>query len=230
MRTARFTKRILDRKTKIWSTIIITVFFTVWSVFRITDAISRNLLDVAVKMVETQNALYFKTAYSEKYKVGIDTTKLLDVIKNGKGEILEVDFKIDECEKILMVIIEEMGKNTDSLMAQGYPLFVPLGYMTNNPLLVNLGPKIPVKIATTDVVMGSISTKIADFGLNNALVEIYMDIEITTNTAMPLNEKTTTKKYSALLASKIIAGTVPNFYNGTISKRTENIDIPINGD
>jgi len=217
------------KKDKIVITTIITFLISSFITSKISFYISKNILYAAESYLETENDLIFKKAYIKKNEAGVDVENLIYVVRNSKGEIVEVDFKILECEKLLMAIMEEINKNTDEIMTYGYNLNVPLGYITNSPLLINLGPKIPVKISTTDVALGDVSTKITDFGINNAMVEVYINFSIKVNALTPLNKKTKELNYSALIASKIINGTVPNFYSGTISRTSETFNLPING-
>ena len=173
--------------------------------------------------------MIFKNAFSKKEGAYVDVDNLIKVTKNSKEEIIAIDFDIKECERLMLHIVDEMNEGVNRISTDGYILFVPLGYLTNAPFLLNLGPKIPVKITTTDVVLGEVKTEIHEFGINNALVELYVNFEIETNAILPLKSGTTKQNYSALVASKIINGSVPNFYNRAIKQQTETISLPIDG-
>ena len=58
--------------------------------------------------------------------------------------------------------------------------------------------------------------------MNNALVELYVTIQITENLMTPVIEEDITFTYDVLVASKVINGRVPEIYGGVIDT-TQNI-------
>ena len=215
-------------KNKITIIIAFTMIITFLLVSYISSKISDAIILVSDKMVETENDLTFKEAFAKKSDSGVDTDKLIEIIRNKNDEIVEVDFKVIECEKMLLTVIGEINKEAAKLTSDGYLLNIPLGYITKSPILVNLGPKIPVKIVTTDVVLGDVQTKITEFGINSAMLELYLNFEIKYNATLPLEKQTKVLKYRALVASKVINGKVPDFYNGTFNKKSDTFNLPIN--
>ena len=220
-------KKGLQLKYKILITILVSIVLSFLLISHFSISVSEAVINVAEALIKRENIMMFKKAYSKKFDVPIDAENLIKVEKNSKEEIILVDFNIIDCEKLMIAIIDDMNEGTNFISTEGYILEVPLGYVTNSPLLLNLGPKIPVKITTTDVAVGSVNTSIREFGINNALVEIYINIEIETNAILPLKTGTTKEKYSILVASKIINGKIPSFYGGYISKESNAINLPI---
>lgn len=204
-----------------------SIVFALSIIYNISSLLSEAIINTAEALVKRENILLFKRAFNNKNTLGIDVNDLIIVHKNSSDEIVTVDFKIDDCERIMMSIIEGMNDGTNMISTDGYILDIPLGYMTNSPLLLNLGPKIPVKINTTDIALGSVSTSVREFGINNALIEIYISIEIETNTILPLKSGTSKEVYKILVASKIISGKVPDFYGGHLSKESDTFNLPI---
>ena len=64
-------------------------------------------------------------------------------------------------------------------------------------------------------------------GINNALVEIYVTVELKTDMISPVSEKTNKIDYDVLIASTVINGRVPEFYGGLIQSKSNNFSIPI---
>ena len=214
-------------KYKIILSIVLSVILSFVIVFRFSTKVSNAIINTAEALIKRENTMMFKKAFGSKNQLNINADDLIIVHKNAKEEIMEVDFKIKDCERIMVSIIENMDGSTNMISTEGYIIDVPIGYITNSPLLLNLGPKIPVKITTTDVALGSVSTSIREFGINNVLIEIYINIEIETNAILPLKTGTTKNTFNFLVASKIISGKVPDFYGGYISKESSEINIPI---
>ena len=225
MRNIKFKKHTL--KYKIIVTILFSFCLSFTLIIHISSRLSEAIINTAKALVKRENILLFKKAFNNKNTLGLDVNDLIIVHKNSKEEIVLVDFKIDDCERIMMSIIEGMNEGVNMISTEGYILNIPIGYMTNSPLLLNLGPKIPVKITTTDIALGSVNTSIREFGINNALIEVYISIEIETNTILPLKSGNTKEVYKILVASKIITGSVPNFYGGNFSKESDTISLPI---
>lgn len=213
-------------KYKLIFTVCLTFILSFFLINRFSRLISEAIINTADALIKRENALMFKKAFGNKKNLDIDVYNLLTVQKNSNNEIVAIDFNVADCEKIMIAIVDDMNYGTNMISTDGYILYIPLGYVTNSPLLLNLGPKIPLKISTTDVAMGSVSTNVKEFGINNALIEVYVNIEIETNALLPLKSGTTKEKYSILIASKIINGKVPNFY-GKYSQESSTIDIPI---
>lgn len=87
-----------------------------------------------------------------------------------------------------------------------------MGYLTGSPFLANVGPKVPLKITLIGDVRTDIKTEVRDYGLNNALLKIYIHVEVVTQSIFPLvsSIQTTIVEYPVVL--KIIEGKVPSFY------------------
>ena len=97
--------------------------------------------------------------------------------------------------------------------------------MFNNVFLNDLGPKIPIKINIVGNALTNLKTKITDYGLNNALVEIYINITINEQILTPVAQDSLKTSYNFLIMSSIINGKVPSFYGGTYEKETRLFDI-----
>lgn len=228
MKSAKFKNLKLRTRNKIILTVFTTLFFIFLIFHEISSYISFNLRDYLVARVKKENTLIMKEAFNANTNNSIDVDDLIKVIKNSKEEIVEVEFSLDECQKILENVVDYMNASLDEYNYVGYRLDMPLGYLTNNPLLMNMGPKIPLKIEVDDVALGNVSTTVEPFGINNALVKVFLDIYLNTAILYPfetIEEKVT---FSSLLSSKIIAGVVPDFYNGAINSKSETINLPLN--
>ena len=212
---------------KVMITSIITFCIVIKIVSHFSYALSEAIINTADALIKRENTMIFKQAFSNKEKYGVDLNDLIIVSKNSKDEIVMIDFNIKECERLMMSIVEEMNEPINEISNGGYLLNIPLGYMTNSPLLLNLGPKMPLKVSTTDVVLGSVETKVSEFGINNAMVELYIKFQIEYNAIVPLKSGTYREEYSALVASKIVHGSVPSFYNGGFMRESETINLPI---
>lgn len=226
MKTAKFKKKI-SIKQKIMISITITALMCIYFVNIITTNISESLIFISKRLIIRETDIIYNNIFTDENLENIDTDSLMTIIKNSKDEIIEVEFDISMGEKILTKVVNAMNKETGKYLTEGYMIDVPLGYIAQSPLLVNLGPKIPIKIVALDVIFGNVKTRITEYGINNALVDIYLELNLKINAALPSTEETYTFSYNYLLASKIINGKVPDFYGGVINKESKNFNLPI---
>ena len=158
----------------------------------------------------------------------LDNEELLDVISlnlNNKGELIAVDYKFNIAYEYLsdgLNFLYEKINNLEPSMAyytgEKGIYFVPVGLINHNVLTENLGFKIPIKINfISDIEMG-FKTKVSDYGMNNLLVELYLEIEVENDLITPNTKDSFSEKYEIIIASKVIIGSIPNIYGGVIEK------------
>ena len=168
---------------------------------------------------------------------------ILIITKNKDSEIITVDFNLEQTYIILSEITRRMQENLNELEKgkikidyydsylstgqKGLVLMVPIGAASDYVFLSNLGPKIPVKINFIGAVLTNVKTKITNYGMNNALVELYAYIMITQEVTTPVTYNTLKTEYDVLLAAKMVSGRVPTFYGNSLEKESSLFNIPI---
>lgn len=101
----------------------------------------------------------------------------------------------------------------DEKRYQGFYYTIPLGEATNNVLLGNLGPQIPVRFHMVGDVMADYSRKMEEIGINNYLLEVVINIEVTVQVIIPFSTAEVTVPTSVPVVVSTINGKVPDFYN-----------------
>ena len=105
------------------------------------------------------------------------------------------------------------------LLEKGIIVEVPLGVVTESNLLYNIGPKIPVKLSLIGDVSTGFSTEVVEYGINNALLKLMIDIKVDTKIILPIISDKLTIECSIPIAMKVVQGTIPNYYiNGFTTK------------
>lgn len=191
------------------------------------SSISNKMQSYLVQRVKKENIIFLKDAFSYLLKDEVDLERLLNIVKNSKDEIVQINFDIKESTSILSNIT---GYINDKLKGQnyaGYRLDVPLGMVSNNPMVMNLGPKLPIKVELGKVALGNVRTKVREFGINSALIEVYLEVCINTTIIYPFEVLEEPATYEALVSSTVIQGVVPSFYNGVINSKSDTINLPI---
>ena len=167
-----------------------------------------------------------------------DVMKDIIVInKNKDGEILYVTYDMDQAYFALEVVTQELesaiselehGENNINLKniisgKNGIALKMPMFINSKDMFLSNLGPSIYVPINFVGSVLTNIKTKITDYGINNALVEIYVTVVLDTNLISPVVEKSNKINYDVLVASTVVNGRVPEVYGGLIQSKSNSL-------
>ena len=175
---------------------------------------------------------------------------MYEVIQNNNGEIQTIDFNPKIVNKFLSSTTNVVSGNLKNLeqgkieeisfidssydiknLKNGVISEVPMGIITNNILLSNIGPKIPVKINLIGNVVSSIETKVSNYGINSALVEVIAKVEVTEQVIIPFQTKTIKIVNDIPVAIKIINGSVPEYYgSGRLTESSNILSIPIEND
>lgn len=216
----------------IFITVLLIILLTSYFLKKFNKNINDNLITISEAEIK-------KTTYSlitNKINNSVINSKtvndILVINKNTKDEILFVDFNLDKAYKLLDNIsniltsslknIENSDINilylddTLSHKANGFILNIPFGNTLKTNYFYNLGPKLPVRINFIGSVLTNLKTKVTNYGLNNALVEVYIYIELSNKIITPFKNKELKLEYDAVIASMMIEGEVPSFFNGTL--------------
>ena len=140
--------------------------------------------------------------------INYDTVKINKILTNLTSRI-QYYFQIIESLK------NDDKKNNfrnSEIIKKRAKLYIPMGYLTGSSFLANTGPKIPLKIKLIGDVKTDIKSTVTDYGLNNALLKIYIYVEVVTQSVIPLisNIQKTVVEYPLVL--KVIEGKVPTYY------------------
>lgn len=163
-----------------------------------------------------KDEIYKKVIKSNNFITNEEVNDILYIDKNDSNEIVYLDYNMDKTYKLLNKYIESLKKDNSKSKILTVPFFIA----SDNIIISSLGPKIKFKYEIIDNVKGKIKTKVTDFGVNNALVEMYFELEIGYLVVIPMNKKESVLKTEILISSKVINGKVPTFYGKNIFKES----------
>lgn len=222
----------LKLKTKIVIIILLIISLTYFFVQKYLEVLNPKIIEVANQKITKTFKYYLSTDISYDLLKKITLEDLIIIRKNNNGEILTVDFDLEKSYKVLDEITNvlndkiynlEQGKvamkDHDIVYSENgliikFPLFLASSYA----LISNLGPEVYLKINFIETILTNIKTKVTNYGLNNALLEIYVTVELNQELISPVVKDNFKINYDILIASKIINGRVPEFYeNGIVN-------------
>lgn len=206
------------------------------------------LLDYAQMEARKIASIIINDAVNHKITNDIDIEELFIITRDTNNEVKTIDFNPIVVNQILTettILVQsnlrylEQGKvdmlnlmnnalidyNQDKLK-QGIIYEIPSGVIFGNSFLANIGPKIPVKFSLVGDIVGYINTNVTDYGINNALIEVNIVLELSEQVILPFVSEKITIDTTIPVALKLIQGSVPNYYlNGLNSP---SFALPIN--
>ncbi len=207
-------KERLKRKYYILITFLISLFLFIIIFSLYSKKLNPKLNDYIDFLVKDE--IYKKVIKSNNFITNEEVNDILYIDKNKSNEIVYLDYNMDKTYKLLNKYIESLKKDNSKSKILTVPFFIA----SDNIIISSLGPNVKFKYEIIDNVKGKIKTKVTDFGVNNALVEMYFELEIGYLVVIPMNKKESVLKTEILISSKIINGKVPTFYGKNIFKES----------
>lgn len=228
--------------------VIILIIMIVLTLNFISLKVNPVLLDYAQMEARKIASIIINDAVNQKITNDIDVEELFIITRDTNNEVKTIDFNPIIVNQILTettILVQsnlrylEQGKvdmlnlmnnalidyNQDKLK-QGIIYEIPSGVIFGNSFLANIGPKIPVKFSLVGDIVGYINTNVTDYGINNALIEVNIVLELSEQVILPFVSEKITIDTTIPVALKLIQGSVPNYYlNGLNSP---SFALPIN--
>ena len=218
----------LSIKSKI--VIALLLIFSLTSLIFLTLKIKiTNVLKVFAENEITNISTYVinESITSSFHNINVDN--LMSTITNANEEIVSVDFNTLEVNKALTNVnnsilknLKEIGNNNYNNLNvniydlekrdNGFIYYVPLGVVSENPIVADLGPKIPIKATLNGSVFSNVKTELIPYGINNSLLKIYIEVNTSISFIMPFVSDTIKLKSEVPIITKIINGKIPEVY------------------
>ena len=207
--------------------------------YRINLHFTPILLEMAELEIQKFSTIMINKAVAQVLEDKINTSDLFSTVKSDDGEIQTVDFNpivVNQVLNLATTVVQNSLKlledgDLDSIgiydmdfpeerlknLEKGIIEKIPMGVLMNNALLSNLGPTIPIRLHYIGDVNSNITTKITQYGINNAMVEVGVHLEMTAQIILPFITDKMILTCDIPLAIKMIQGSVPSYYgNGFI--------------
>ena len=226
----------------IFSIILISIIFSYFMVIFVSRKLSKQISNYSRVEAERFASVIINTSVSEIVNNKKISDELFQLTKNSVGEIEGIDFNTMNVNNILKQVTENIEKhlleieegNTSSIqlssslrgnnfphVKKGVVCEIPMGSVTDNLLLANTGNVIPVKLSFIGKVFANIKTNIKTYGINNAYIETDIEVEVCERVSMPSMTDDIKIVKNIPISMRIIQGKIPDFYNGSIEKNTE---------
>lgn len=229
----------MRKKNIILKIIVVIIFSIVCSIMfirMISNKIGPVYLDIAEKEVRRLVVYVINNSINMDVINEIDDSKLFNVVKNNNDEIVLIDYNSVYVNKYLSLIVGKVSDNLDliekgrynelsfalngydeNLLDNGIIASIPFGSLIGLNFLSNVGPKVGVKYNLIKDVSGSIDTKIKEYGINNAYMEVLVRVKVNVSVNLLFLSQMVNIECNVPISMKIIQGNIPNFYTGSIN-------------
>ncbi|MFE1243321.1 sporulation protein YunB [Fictibacillus sp. NPDC058756] len=211
------------------------VFITLQGLWLVDRGIEPTLMHVAQRKTEEIASLAINEAIINKLFDSIDMQDILISKEDNDGNIVYAGVNqkiVNNVQNQSAIVVQEFlkeiekGRIPESIAASeglnlktshsnepGVIMEIPLGQATENSLLANLGPKIPIKFTIVGDVNTDIEEKIETVGINNTWISINIIVTVKAKVVIPFATETATVTRPIQIMGQFIPGEVPIYYN-----------------
>ena len=195
------------------------------------------LMSYANQKAEKLATFLINDAISKQVVEELTLENLFTVTKDDSGKIVSMDLNPIIVNKILstttnaviisLKYVEEGSLDqlelSDAISLEykdekekGIFYKIPLGVLLNNPFFEELGPRIPVLLNLVGSATSNIETEVTNFGINNAMIEVYIHLSIQLQVILPFRSEKIKVDTLVPIAMKLMQGSVPEYYAGSL--------------
>lgn len=226
-------RKIIKLSKKVYIFVFILVFiFTVIFV----NILNRRALPVIMNYASVQTKRIaievLRTTGLKEVNKKIKEEELFKVTKNKNDEIESIDFNTVALNETLVIVAKSVRKRLkqvemgiglpeemyqdiiDKKLKKGIIYEVPVGVAFKNSFFSNIGPKIPVKVQYSGNVGLDVKSRVKSYGLNSALIELFIYVEVTQSTILPFQSKDVKVTSEIPVVMKVVKGQIPNYFSG----------------
>ena len=243
--------KLKHNKSLINKLIIIVILLLVGILFGLNaldKKVSPVLLNYAELEVKRLSTLVVTKAISKHVTEDLDVDNMFEISKDSNENVNSVDYNPIVVNKFLTTVTSsiqlslheiEEGNITELELSddvevkyskdkknKGIIFWIPLGVVWENSLLSNLGPKIPVRLNVVGDITSNVNTKVTNYGINNALIEVSVNVKIDEQVILPFTSKKVTIENDVPVALKLVNGAVPNYYFKGLDSSSSVVAVP----
>ena len=141
--------------------------------------------------------------YSENFKYD----DIIDIEKDTDGNITMIRADTVKQNYLASQVVLKCDERLSELEDLGVK--IPLGYLTNNVMFYNIGPKITVKMQQVGNITTSYESEFESAGINQTRHKIYLNLTTTMRIALPFNSRDVEVTCEIPISDTVIVGKIP---------------------
>ena len=142
------------------------------------------------------------------YSREFDYSEIMSIEKDSEGNItlLRADtVKLNYLSSRLII-----AANDEIAELENMGIEVPLGYMTKNLAVHNLGPKVNINLEQIGNITSTYESIFESAGINQTRHKIYLNVSMKMRVVIPLNSKEVEISCQIPISETIVVGKIPN--------------------
>lgn len=183
---------------------------------RLTNNIVNVKVDEVIKNINLNDLFLIQHEENSNVRMSYDTKKINELKSNINRAIQDELMELDNGNIDSYFIPTRIKNGKFKNIKKGILCDVSLGSVRGSTLFANFGPTIPIRLLFSSQLNTDIDINVREYGINNAIVEVYLVIYIKEQITMPLTSKRRKIKIKDPLMIDIIHGKIPDYYGGYI--------------
>ena len=153
----------------------------------------------AIKIMNDESV----NVYSENFKYD----DIINIEKDADGNITMIRSDTVKQNYLASQVVLKCDERLSELEDLGVK--IPLGYLTNNVMFYNMGPKITVKMQQVGNITTSYESEFQSAGINQTRHKIYLNLTTTMRVIVPFNSREVEVTCQIPVSDTIIVGKIP---------------------
>ncbi len=219
-------KKLLKKYILCLITLILLSFLVLFLLSKKAFPVVLEYADMNIKKISIE---VLRNAGLKEFNEKLNEEELFYILKDGSGQIQSIDFNVKAMNELLMLVsknvrtelkkIEKGEKSLDGLNSKllskrtknGFIYEVPLGLVFDNIFLSTLGPRVPVRIEYVGNISLDIKSRVKEYGINGALIEIYIYVQVNQKVILPFQSKNSKLATEVPVVMKLVKGNIPYY-------------------
>lgn len=172
---------------------------------------NNNISPVILKIAEDRlkseaTNIIYETAL-DIYSKDFQYNEIIIIEKDDEGSITLVRADTVKLNYLSSRLILESNNKIEEL--KDLDIKIPIGYVSNNLVVKNIGPKVNINLEQLGNITSSYESVFESAGINQTIHKIYLNISMKLRIAIPLNSKDIEITCQFPVAETIIVGKIP---------------------
>lgn len=206
---------------------MLVLFISAFFIYSFNKKVKPLLLSYAEQQIKNEMIKLANEIIKENYiNKNYDYKSFLLTSTNQKNEIISIDFNSPEITNILNDITSSLILNLNEIENKSFlnndtVYYIPFGIVSGLSSSNWIGPQIPIKVMNSGSIESKILTKLKPYGINNSLIEISIEINISNRILLPYTNQLVNITLELPLVKKVIQGNIPQVYGGMYSTSSQ---------
>lgn len=173
------------------------------------ENITTKLINYVVEKNISNDLKYEMVVYTENEIVSIDfNTAVLNSLSSKAIKQLQIYYDQLRYMQLDENVMDELNLANSNLYQ------IPSSLVFKNPFIGTITPNIPIRYALMSELTSEIVSNLREYGINNALLEIKLDVKVNIMVDIPVLSKEKEIIVSVPLVIKLIQGNIPDSFFG----------------